>query len=212
MINEGKLAVVLGMEVSEPFNCSLEAPLNSPDRATEQRDRRTGSTSSTTSACASSRSSTSSTTRSPASPATAASSASSSTAANWLSTGSFWDLDECEDPENHDNVPTHIEEPHNDDLIIGNGLDAVRRSRAAPCRSTAPTPSATSAASPSWASTRSASIMDHQMIFDPDHMSVIARNQALDLVEEEDYPGVVLLAQLVDAERATRGSSARAGS
>jgi hypothetical protein len=29
------------------------------------------------------------------------------------------------------------------------------------------------------------------MLFDPDHMSVIARNEALDLVEAEGYPGVM---------------------
>ena len=29
------------------------------------------------------------------------------------------------------------------------------------------------------------------MIFDPDHMSVLARNQALNLVESEDYSGII---------------------
>ena len=29
------------------------------------------------------------------------------------------------------------------------------------------------------------------MIFDPDHMSVIARNQSLDVMESESYPGLI---------------------
>jgi hypothetical protein len=33
--------------------------------------------------------------------------------------------------------------------------------------------------------------MDKGMIFDPDHMSVVARNRALDVVEAERYPGVI---------------------
>src|SRR4051812_44403953 len=34
-------------------------------------------------------------------------------------------------------------------------------------------------------------MIDKKMVFDPDHMSVLARNQALDLVEANNYPGVV---------------------
>ena len=34
-------------------------------------------------------------------------------------------------------------------------------------------------------------IMSRRMIFDPDHMSVVARNQALNLVEANDYPGII---------------------
>jgi hypothetical protein len=32
--------------------------------------------------------------------------------------------------------------------------------------------------------------MQRRLIFDPDHMSVLARNEALDLVESENYPGL----------------------
>jgi hypothetical protein len=34
-------------------------------------------------------------------------------------------------------------------------------------------------------------LADRQMIFDPDHMSVKARQSAMDLIEELDYPGVI---------------------
>ena len=47
------------------------------------------------------------------------------------------------------------------------------------------------------------------MIFDPDHMSVLARNQALDLVEEHRLPRGVLVAQLVDRGRAAADLQAR---
>ena len=53
MINDGKLAVVMGMEVSEPFGCRLMQPGNVADCAPSSRST-TGSTSSTTSGSASS--------------------------------------------------------------------------------------------------------------------------------------------------------------
>ena len=51
--------------------------------------------------------------------------------------------------------------------------------------------------------------MDRRMIFDPDHMSVVARNQALDFVEAANYPGHRLLAQLEHARTRIRGSTPR---
>ena len=44
---------------------------------------------------------------------------------NFLSTGSFWDLEPCEDPDNHDHSPTALE--HNDDELLANGLNADPR-------------------------------------------------------------------------------------
>ena len=84
-INKGKLAVIKGMEVSEPFDCGYKGILDDPlRRATRRRTRaaprRTStrcSTSSGTWASARWRSRTSSTTSSPASRATAARPASS---------------------------------------------------------------------------------------------------------------------------------------
>ena len=115
-------------------------------------------------------------------------SARSSTAPTSSRPGRFWDLEPCADPDNHDHSPTDTGAPHNDDQIIGNGLDELG---ASPCRITRTARCATSAGSPSSASTRSTEIMDKGMIFDPDHMSVIARDQAMDMVEEADYRGLI---------------------
>ena len=49
------------------------------------------------------------------------------------------------------------------------------------------------------------------MIFDPDHMSVYARNQALDLVEAEQLFGNRLVAQLEHPKRAAADLRARRG-
>ena len=54
---------------------------------------------------------------------------------NFYTTGRFWDLEHCDDPENHDHSPTAVDEPHNDDLIIANGFDAFLPARRR-CRST----------------------------------------------------------------------------
>src|SRR6202008_2342853 len=40
---------------------------------------------------------------------------------NFAATGHHWDLEHCDDQETHDHAPTSL--PHNDDMIIGNGLD-----------------------------------------------------------------------------------------
>jgi hypothetical protein len=34
-------------------------------------------------------------------------------------------------------------------------------------------------------------IMDRGFVFDPDHMSVIARDEAMDMLEDRDYPGII---------------------
>jgi hypothetical protein len=189
VINEGKMAVVQGMEVSEPFNCSLEAPLNNPDpRCTEQgisdwvdqlydaglrQFEITNKFDNALTGVAGDGGEIGVITN----------------GGNFLSTGRFWDLRECEDPENTDRTPTHIDDPtHNQDLIIGNGLDALLPPGTAPvygdderCNDRGLSDLGEHAIN---------ELMDHRMMFDPDHQSVVGRNEALDLVEEADYPGV----------------------
>ena len=98
VINQGKLAVVEGIEVSHLFNCGeylgVPAVQRRPDRRRpEGGPRRSGS--------ARSSRSTSSTTPSAARRWTPASSACSSTAATTSRPGSFWDVKTCTGPE-HD--------------------------------------------------------------------------------------------------------------
>ncbi len=54
-------------------------------------------------------------------------------------------------------------------------------------------------------------MIKRHMIFDPDHMSVMARNQALNLVESEDYSGIISSHSWSTATRC-RGSTPSAGS
>ena len=63
-----------------------------------------------------------------------------------------------------------------------------RRSRS---RCTARRRTATTAASPTSGTTPIRGMVKRHMIFDPDHMSVLARKKALDLAESLHYPGVV---------------------
>ena len=208
VINQGKLAVVQGMEVSEPFGCSwsrtasptcdqardrlLARPAPRPrrapardhqqvrQRAHRRRRRRRRDRA-----------------RSP-------------TAATSITTGSFCDLEECADPENHDHAPTAVDDPHNEDAIIANGLDAFLRAGRR-CRSTRTGRSATQRALTPLGEYAIRGIMEREMIFDPDHMSVLGRDQALNLVESRGLLGDRLLAQLEHRRTRCRGSTALGG-
>ena len=76
----------------------------------------------------------------------------SSTAANFLATGKFWDLEPCADPEQPRPRAHRHQRPHNDDLIIANGLDEPA-CPAARC----PVYPDGAALQPAWASPSSAS-------------------------------------------------------
>lgn len=195
-INKGNLAVVLGMEVSEPFGCRIQQQ-NTPaesytcdeaqvdewlDRLHKLGVRQLevinkfdnpisgvagdgGSTGVLTSG------------------------------GNFLSTGSLWEYGPCEDPENQDRVPAGI---HNDDLIIANGIDELAGTSLPPAP-IYPDPGCnmrglddtTEDGTPATGLRAMEGIMDRRMIFDPDHMSVVGRDEALDLLEARGYPGII---------------------
>ena len=90
---QGKLAVVMGIETSVPFGCTIKLDVPACDASDDRRAARRGAPAR---ACGRWSWSTSSTTRCPASPATRARSASSVNGANFLETGSFWDMQHCE--------------------------------------------------------------------------------------------------------------------
>jgi microsomal dipeptidase-like Zn-dependent dipeptidase len=185
VINGGKLAVVMGMEVSEPFGCRLQnrLPACTTAQIDEWIDRLHGlgirqleivnkfdngltgvaGDSGTTGTLIN--------------------------GANFLSTGQFWDLEHCDDEENHDHSPTGVELPHNDDLILANGLKALLPGGTLPVYGPPPHCNAMGLTPRGEHAIRK--IIDSQMIFDPDHMSLLARNQALNVVEAEDYAGIV---------------------
>ena len=184
VINHGKLAIVLGMEVSEPFGCRIynEQPLcdaadidASLDHLYEQGIRQleiVNKFDNALTGVAGDGGTTGTVTNS----------------GNFSSTGRFWDLQTCQDPENHDHSPTAVE-VHNDDQVIANGLDGLLPGGLLPVYSQGPHCNQLGLSGLGEHAVQG--IMDRGMIFDPDHMSVIARNQALDFVEAQGYPGVV---------------------
>jgi microsomal dipeptidase-like Zn-dependent dipeptidase len=184
VVNDGKLAVVMGMEVSEPFGCRIQNEVPACDaqqidawldRLHELGVRQLEIVNKFDNALT----------------GVAGDNGTTGTvvnSGNFSSTGRFWDLETCHDPENHDHSPAGPT-VHNDDLIIANGLDALLPGGLLPVYSQGP-----------HCNTRGLSalgahavqgIIDRQMIFDPDHMSVYGRNQALELVESQGYSGIV---------------------
>ena len=189
VINQGKLAVVLGMEVSEPFGCrinqtaGMETPACGEEDIDSWLDRLHGlgirqleivnkfdnaltgvaGDGGTTGVIVN--------------------------GANFLSTGSFWDLEPCADSENHDHSPTDtgLPLPHNDDQIIGNGLEAL----GIVIPDYADGPLCNQRGFTDLGEHALQKIMEKRMIFDPDHMSVIARDAAMNMVEEAEYPGLI---------------------
>jgi microsomal dipeptidase-like Zn-dependent dipeptidase len=185
VINRGKLAVIQGMEVSEPFDCGLETGFPTCDNAQIDAwlDRLqdlgvtqleiTNKFDNALTGVAGDNGTTGVITN----------------VGNLVSTGKFFDLRECNDPEFHDHAPTAINYPHNDDMIIGNGLAALLPGGALPVYPSGPVCNTRGLSPLGEHAIRG--IVERGMVFDPDHMSVIGRNQALSLVESLDYSGIV---------------------
>jgi hypothetical protein len=176
VINEGKLAVVMGMEVSEPFGCRIynDVPQCDADQIDGWLDRLdemgvsqleiVNKFDNALTGVAGDSGSTGAITNS----------------ANFYATGRFWDLETCPDPENHDHSPTSIEVT---------GFDALLPPSLLPVYP--PPPHCNRRGLSPLGEHAIQGIIDRHMIFDPDHMSLYARNQALDLVEANNYSGIV---------------------
>jgi len=176
VINRGKLAVVLGMEASEPFGCLLKNDVPQCDKAQIDGwlDRLQGlgisqlelvnKFDNALTGVAGDGGSTGTLTNT----------------GNFYATGRFFDFEHCEEGENHDHTPTAIE---------SNALSVLLPAGVAPVYP-----------EPPLCNTRGLSplgehaireIMRRGMIFDPDHMSLYARNEALNVVESENYSGII---------------------
>ena len=114
-------------------------------------------------------------------------------AANFLETGSFWDMRHCEpaDGESHDRnqlAAPDISGGQQDALfgaVASLGLPAI----ALPLY---PTPDHCNDRGLTTLGEHTVeALAERHMIFDPDHMSVKARSSALDTIDELGYPGVV---------------------
>lgn len=185
VINDGKLAVIMGMEVSEPFGCRLMPPNATPacdeeqikgelDALYEMGVRQLEITNKFDNALT----------------GVAGDNGETGTitnTGNFISTGKFIDYEHCDDAENSDKEPTSVQ--HNDDDLIANGLEALLPPGAAPVYP--PPPLCNRLALSNLGAYAIREIMRKGMIFDPDHMSVYARDQALSLLESERYSGVI---------------------
>jgi microsomal dipeptidase-like Zn-dependent dipeptidase len=185
VINQGKLAVVQGMEVSEPFGCRLinKVPACDREQISDWLDRLqtlgvtqleiTNKFDNALTGVAGDNGTTGTITDT----------------GNFFSTGSFFDMQSCSDPAYHDHSPTAVTYPHNEDDLIANGLAAQLPGGAAPVYPSGPVCNTRGLTPLGEYAIRQ--IIKRHMIFDPDHMSVLGRNQALNLVESKDYSGIV---------------------
>jgi hypothetical protein len=190
VIADGKLAVIPGMETSEPFGCRLMQPGDMP-LCSEQQVRNgldqiydlgvrqlelVNKSDNALSGIAGDSGNTGFLTN----------------LANFYSAGTFWDLERCtgDNPErNHDHSPTALS--HNDDQLAANVLDALGDTTGITLPIYGSGDQCNQRGLSNLGELALRHVMGKGMIFDPDHMSVIARNRALDIVEAERYPGVI---------------------
>jgi microsomal dipeptidase-like Zn-dependent dipeptidase len=184
VINRGKMAVIQGMEVSEPFGCRLinREPACDREQISSWLDdlqslgvtqlEITNKFDNALTGVAGDNGTTGTITDT----------------GNFFSTGSFFDMQTCADPQYHDHAPTTVNYPHNDDEVIANGLAAYAPG-STPIYPSGPVCNQRGLTPLGEYAIRQ--IIKRHMIFDPDHMSVLGRDQALNLVESKDYPGIV---------------------
>ena len=187
VINQGKLAVVMGIETSVLFGCSEK--LNIPQCTTAQIDqqlddveklgvRQMELVNKFDNALAGVAGDT-------------GTAAPLINAANFLETGSFWDMRKCTDPDPEVSDRTQLslsQGAPEQDAIFG-AIASLNLPLNLPIYSAGPHCNARGLTS----------LGDHtieqmakkKMIFDPDHMSVAARKASLDLAEKLQYPGVM---------------------
>jgi hypothetical protein len=109
---------------------------------------------------------------------------------NKVETNQYWDMRTCPEdaPEGaHDREQaTHA---HNDDDLLANGLAAFLPAGTTPLYG--PPPHCNQLGLSDLGEHVVRRMMDKGMIVDPDHLSVVARNRLLDVVESRRYPGII---------------------
>jgi hypothetical protein len=109
---------------------------------------------------------------------------------NRYETGRFWQMGPCADPHFHDKEqPTAPGAPPDRDQLAGNLLSALMPPGATPIYGPAPHCNAMGLSDLGVHLVER--MMQRGMIIDPDHLSVRARQQLLDVVEKRSYSGVV---------------------
>jgi hypothetical protein len=104
---------------------------------------------------------------------------------NFIETGKFWQLQTCTGEEHdHEQITTH-----NQDQVVINGLQAFMPPGAVPIYPKPPHCNVKGLSDLGEHLVRR--MISRGMIIDPDHLSVLARKQLLALVEAQDYSGIV---------------------
>lgn len=115
--------------------------------------------------------------------------------ANFLETGTFWDMEHCEPADGESADKTQYAAPDisagQQDALFG-AIAMVSGVLSLPATPLYPTPAHCNSRGLSTLGEYTINeLAERNMIFDPDHMSVKARNQALDQIEEMGYHGVL---------------------
>jgi hypothetical protein len=189
VINQGKLAVILGIETSIPFGCTMKVDVPACDAAQIDAGldemRRLGvrqmelvnKFDNALSGVA----------------GDAGQIGNVVNGANFLETGSFWDMRHCDpaDGETHDQPQTALPaiDAQQQDALFGAVAQLELPHVALPLYG--PAPHCNARGLTDLGRHLISSMVERHMIFDPDHMSVKARQSSLSMLEALRYPGVV---------------------
>ncbi|MDZ5619799.1 hypothetical protein SFC88_03120 [Nocardioides sp. HM23] len=114
--------------------------------------------------------------------------------ANFLETATFWQMEHCEpaDGVSHDKNQTLLPMMPEQDAIFGAIVDLFGGAVQLPALPVyGPPAHCNKRGLTDLGAHLIRGLAKRQMIFDPDHMSVKARQASMDLIEELDYPGVI---------------------
>ena len=195
VINAGKLAVVMGIETSVPFGCSFttapggDIPSCDVDAIDAQLDEMYGLGVRQMELVNKFDNALSGVTGDSGETGVLVNSA------NFLETGSFWQMQHCEPEDGESADKTQYAAPDvsagQQDALFG-AIAQVSGLVNLPALPLYPTPQhCNSRGLTELGEHLLARMMDKHMLIDPDHMSVKARNTLLDVLEAADYPGVL---------------------
>ena len=187
VINDGKLAVVLGIEVSRPFNCQvyMDEPTCTRDDIERGLDevydlgvRDMELVNKFDNALA----------------GVAGDNGSTGVVVNngnKIETGKYWQMETCQGPpeESDREQPTAVPVEHNHDDLIGSGFKALASTGVAPIYG--PGPHCNQRGLTDLGAFMVEEMIDRKMIIDPDHLSVKARKQLLPIVQKHKYSGII---------------------
>ncbi len=194
VINAGKMAVVMGIETSIPFGCTVKIVLGQDQPACDEADidanldemhtlgvRQMELVNKFDNALA----------------GVAGDSGEVGllvNSANFLETATFWQMEHCEpaDGASHDKNQTALPTLPAQDAIFGAIFSLFGDAVPLPALPVYPPPAhCNKRGLTDLGEHLIRSLADRKMIFDPDHMSVKARQASMDLIEDLDYHGVI---------------------